>query len=463
MKNKYGKILSLFLVLLIILSTVLSAIGCDGDEEDKTPTDAPVLMWKADGLFALIPPPTTAYGKILTDTKEFIEFETYYVEKTDFSLYIQLCTEKGYTYSVVNSEFFYSATNAAGYKLSVQFNESQKTIKASLDASNIKLTVSMSSDYFKGLQQDDVIEMLRAIGFSNISVKITEIPDDSEILNGTVESVRINSLPFEEDAEFQKTDPVVVRYYMRSITVNNSSTDFVGKNYAEVEALLLGAGFINVTCKESIVPADSALSESLHGSVFAISINGKGEFAVGERFSPNSIITVTYYSFNISMDLNADSMRFSDPETLASSLRAKGFKNVSLQVTRDISGIDIDRYDGTVASVSIGGNTSFAAGQVFERTATVVITYYQYYITIGRSAQSMKGYMSYQEAEAYLKERGFTNVTSYKSQPLITGWMHYDGEVYGISINTPTNFTNFTGDEKYPYDIPISIAYYYKQ
>ena len=145
MKNKYFKILNLFLALLLILSTVLSAIGCDGDETEKPPVDAPVLMWKADGLFALIPPPTTAYGKILTDTKEFIEFETYYVEKTDFSLYLQLCTEKGYTYSVVNSEFFYSATNAAGYKLSVQFNESQKTIKASLDASNIKLTFCSST------------------------------------------------------------------------------------------------------------------------------------------------------------------------------------------------------------------------------------------------------------------------------------------------------------------------------
>ena len=464
MKKVHANFIKRILALTLILAAIMSAVGCDGGkdgEKEKPPADTPVLMWKTDGLFALIPPPTTEYGKITADSKELIAFETYYVEKTDFSLYVQLCTEKGYTYSVINSEFFYSATNPTGHKLSVQFNDSQKTMRVSLDAASIKIKVTVDSEYFKGLQYDDALDTLKALGFTNISVKITELPEDSDIANGTVESVRINSLPFEKDSEFLSSDPVTVRYCMRSIAISSSSADLIGKSYAETEALLKGAGFINITCKESIVPVDSPLSESLHGSVFAISVNGRSEFEKGERFSPNSVITVTYYSFNVQMDSNAESLRFQDPEAVEAALRAKGFRNITVQLTHDISGVDISRYDGTVASVSIGGNSSFSAGQIFERSASVVITYYRYNITIEASAADMKSSMLYYEAEEYLKGLGFTNVTTQKDQQgqLITGWMHVDGEIYSFIING--KISNFSDGAQYPYETPIVITYYF--
>ena len=459
MKIRFLRFFAAVMAAALLICSVTVLGGCSEEKPDVPDENTPMITWKADGLFAIVPPPTKAYGRILTDTKEFIEFETYYVEKTDFSLYVQLCTEKGYTYSVINSEFFYSATNSEGYKLSVHFNERQKTLKVSLDATRIKLKITVGDDYFVGLQQDDAMDILRATGFSNITVKITEIPDDYEHLNGEVESVRINSLPFEANSEFSKTDPVVVRYYMRAIALETVTSELVEKSYAEVEAILRGFGFINITCKESIVPVGSALPESLHGSVFAVSVNGRNDFERGEKFSPNAAITVNYYSFNIIMDVSAESMRYQEPEGLADSLRAKGFKNVKLEITHNVSGVDMSTYDGKVASVSIGGNSTFVAGQVFERSASVIITYYQYNIEIGISATEMMGYMDYKEAEAYLKELGFTNVTTHKGQQLFNGWVHSEGEISGINVGGKAG--NFSAGTTYPYDTQINILYYF--
>ena len=302
MKNKTKKILMAVLALTLLFSAVFPLFGCGDNNGAEPDANTPIITWKSDGLFALVPPPTKAYGKILTDTADIIEFETRYTQKSDFSLYVQLCTEKGFTSSVVNSEFFYSATDTSGYKISVQFNEARKTMKVTFDATNIKLTVPVSSVYFEGISKKEAIDTLTSVGFTNITFKVIEIEEDSEIENGTVESVRINSLPFEEDKEFRKSDAVTVRYYTRRIPFYWSEPELLGKHYTETEAILREAGFINITVKEKVIPIDYSYEESSHEKVFEVSVDGTTEFWYGSMYLPDSAVVISYYSYGVKGD-----------------------------------------------------------------------------------------------------------------------------------------------------------------
>jgi len=67
--------------------------------------------------------------------------------------------------------------------------------------------------------------------------------------------------------------------------------------------------------------------------------------------------------------------------------------------------------------------------------------------------------MDYKEAEAYLKELGFTNVTTHKGQQLFNGWVHSEGEISGINVGGKAG--NFSAGTTYPYDTQINILYYF--
>lgn len=302
MKSIFSRIL-ISALLIATLFTVLAPIMSCGGKEATPDANTPVITWKSDGLFALVPPPTKAYGKMLTEKTDLIEFETRYTQKSDFSLYVQLCAEKGFTNSVVNTEFFYSAVDNAGYKISVQFNEARMTMSVTFDATNIKVTAPKSSEYFVGLNKDGVTEILSDAGFSNIIFKPIEILESSDIADGTVESVLINALPFEEGAELHKSDSVVIRYYMRRIGFYWTQQEFIGKHYSDVEKVLRQAGFVNVTCKENVIPIDYSSDERVHEQVYELTVDGVTEqFWYGSMYLPDSAIIINYYSYGVKGD-----------------------------------------------------------------------------------------------------------------------------------------------------------------
>ena len=51
-------------------------------------------------------------GRIIKDTNSTLEFVMNGIDKRDFSLYIQLCSEKGFTYDIVNADSLVIVKNA---------------------------------------------------------------------------------------------------------------------------------------------------------------------------------------------------------------------------------------------------------------------------------------------------------------------------------------------------------------
>lgn len=467
MKTKIYRLKARALAALLAILSILAAfslVGCDEEEEPAytIPSDAPVLEWRSDGLFAFLPPPITEYGRVIRNTDTVIELEYYVTDKSQFAQYVQLCVSNGYNQSMKNSEFFYSASDEKGYKFSAQYKDGQKTVTVTLDAGAVKETASLGSAELAGRPYAEVVDILKGFGFANVALKVLPVEDDSEHEDYTVESVTVDSKPLEKDALISRSATVAVRYYKRNVSLSLSAAEMHGSHYTVIDALLSSAGFVNIIHKEELAPANSGLNPTADNAVISVSINGREDFKAGDTFSPNAIVTVTHMSMDIVLNAASESYRYKDPDEVAEELRNMGFRTVTFKPTHDFTGIDLNTCDGTVSSISIKGNKGFAAGDRYSRFSPVEIEFYQYNITIGASANDFKTSMFAYEAEEYLKELGFVNVTTQKDPQgaLITGWVHFEDEIYKFLVNG--KISNFVDTTKIPYDAEIVITYYYR-
>lgn len=444
--------------LLLLIAVAISLTACDEELAPTVPEGAPTLEWSAEELFSELPAPITEYGRVIYSANEKLELELYVTQKSDFSLYVQNAVARGYTASVKNSEFFYSATNAEGYKFSAQYKESQKLISVTLDASGVLITAGISSEHLLVLPYFEVVDVLKARGFTKITPRVIAVDDSSEFPDYTVESVTVDSQPITPETLISRSAEVVVKYYKRNVTLAVSADQLVGMHYLAAEAILCGAGFSNVIYKEIQADPSSSLPESANDTVTEISINGRSDFAVGEVFSPVSIISITYVSLDLTVDTDSESYKYADPEETADALYDKGFKNVEIKFSHDYSLTELQTNDGKIAEVTADGKP-FSAGDTLSRYADIVITYYQYKVKMEVSAQFLMKSTYYTDAIEYLKELGFVNVEAALGQQLLTGWIHSHGEISGFTINGLPS--NFVADTYYPYDAKIIVKYYY--
>lgn len=297
MKIKFISFFKALLALALIMAMTSAVISCDElfPSPEQPPDDEasyPTLSWRSDGLFAQLPPPTTEYGSVLINTEDTVKVEFNGVSRTDYTLYVQLCSEHGYTTDVKSSDFFYSAKNAKGYRVTLQYTEGKKLITLSLDGSEMQKTVDVGSDAFNGMPFEEAVETLKAFGFNNVTVRAVATPSGESHADGTVESVTVNASSFDAGESFPRSTEIVVRYYKQSVITEFASSALIGKPVAEVEKLLRDAGFANVTVKAVKTEADDAKI----GAVISIAVNGRTSFEVGTELSPNAAVYVTYYS-----------------------------------------------------------------------------------------------------------------------------------------------------------------------
>lgn len=435
---------------LTVLAIFLFAQGCGAE-------NPPILKWSTDGLYSLLPPPTTEYGSVTAETSDSLEFTMNGVEKADFSLYVQLCSEKGFNTSIVNSDFFYSAVNSRGYKVSIQYTKSKNEMTVSLDASAVLINVGRPSDDFRGLMYTDVIDMMKALGFINVQTKEVSVSADSDYADYSVESVTVDGRRFAADDSLRCSLPVVVSYYRRSIEIAFSADELNGKDKGAVENILRNAGFTNITLCEMIATPDSALPDFMDGKTISVSINGQTAFEKGKQFPPAAFITVTYHNLDVIMETSSEGLKGQPKDKVVNSLRNMGFKNIQIVATAEGGERLSYLHDDTVGGISIGGVDGFSSGKRFKRFETVIVSYYEFDITVGRSSKDIKSGMKYQAAEDYLRSLGFVNIKTQASHELITGIINKPDEIKSISVNGETKFE---WNDVFHHDDEIIIIYY---
>lgn len=291
------KLLALALLLIFSLTAAPLFSGCDEVVESRpqASADTPLLSWSDGGLFEHLPPPTTEYGSVLINTDKLLKVQLTHVIKSDFQVYVQLCGEYGYTHSVSSSDFFYSAKRSTGERVTVQFNGGENTMTFSLDASELLLIPNITSDSLVGMPYSDAVSIIKALGFSNIKL-YAEAPTHAEYTAGTVTEVTVNSLPMDGINAFTADATVFIHYVSADITAEVSASDLVGKKRDEVEGILLGAGFTNVTFKEITVREGSSYTAAMNGQVTVVAIAGDPSFQRGQTFSPTVPVVVVYYT-----------------------------------------------------------------------------------------------------------------------------------------------------------------------
>ena len=453
MANGNKKCFRVFVLLLTVVLALLTvfAVGCSDNE------NYPILKWRSDGLYGILPPPVIEFGSVYKETDDVLEFTLNGAEKTDFSLYVQLCSEKGFTHNVVNSEFFYSANTERGYKVSLQYIKSKKEISVSLDASGVLISVGRPSEDFRGLMYTDVVNMMKALGFINVQTQEVSVSANSEHAEYSVEGVTVGGTRFDADQSLVCSLPVVIKYYRRSIELRYSASDLVGKDRAEVEATLRNTGFTNITLQETFAPVNTSMPDSMDGKTISVSINGQTAFTAGDQFPPAAFITVSYHCFDIIMDVSSDSLAGQPKDGVVDKLKGMGFRAIRLIPT--FAGGDRVSYsrDDTVVSITVGDAQAFDANKRFKRTDTVCITYYEFDITIAKSAKEFKNDMLYTDAVEYLRSLCFVNIKTEASHELINGWINKPDEIKSITVN---GNSKFDADTVFHHDHEIVIVYY---
>lgn len=166
---------------------------------------------------------------------------------------------------------------------------------AELSENETKLDASASE--YRNKNFEDVKSSLERLGFTNIKFEVLYDIVFGITADGTVESVSIaDNNDFKRGDVFPKDAAIIIAYHMpedanpNNITMTKADTDFVGKNYLEVQQELKDLGFTNIGTEEST----SSFSSHAEGEVYSITISGIG-FKSGDVFNPNDKVTIKYY------------------------------------------------------------------------------------------------------------------------------------------------------------------------
>jgi len=240
--------------------------------------------------------------------------------------------------------------------------------------------------------------------------------------------------------------PIEISYYTLKITIGSSNAQYMGQDYNNVVDSLKEDGFTNVQTEE--VKTGWAKGNS----VISVMINNSTSFDIGQTYEPGVKIVVKYSSNDrVEVTNRFKDWKTTNYSTVQSALKSAGFTNVTV-VAKDTSDKSQNQM---IASLTFNGE-AYTGGDCFlQKSAPIVIEYYNLKITIGKAAKDYKpnteGYYSTVVNE--LKNLGFTNITVYRLDDIFWG-ITKEGSVDSISI---AGNSDFTATDSFYFDAEIII------
>lgn len=257
------------------------------------------------------------------------------------------------------------------------------------------------------------------------------------------------------------------------ITYRTKDLKYIGEDYQEINKVLTTMGFSDI---ELMPLNDLGINElKKAGQVVSVLI-GDTELGEAEELNLLSHIVIQYHSERqaednqVKITTASKELTGENYEEVVETLRAMGFTRVRAVALEDLSN-EIIHKNGDVSEVSIGGTTKFSVGEIFDKSAEVIVSYHslkpkptptpepeaeegQVKITV--APKELKG-KEYQEVLSMLQEMGFTNITVNPLGDLKKGWLHDEGEVKEVSI---AGSTKFSVNDIFDSDVEIIIFYH---
>ncbi len=150
---------------------------------------------------------------------------------------------------------------------------------------------------FHGQNFETVVTELTEAGFTNIHAKPSaNLTYDQLAAENSVYQVDVAGMVnFTAETKKAYDVKITIYYYtLKELAVPISSKTAKGSNYLNIMNLLISAGFVDVRTE----PKNSMLAELFteNGELESITINGDKNFNEGDKYRPDAVIILTYYS-----------------------------------------------------------------------------------------------------------------------------------------------------------------------
>ncbi len=309
-----------------------------------------------------------------------------------------------------------------------------------------RVDISQYLEDWKNREYGDVKTVLQNNGFTDISLNPIDTFDKTQ--DKLVFGLTLNRKEYNSGRCYlPKKAPIEISYYTLKISIGSSNAQYIGLDYKSVVDSLKKNGFTNVQTEEV------KTGWAKPNSVVSVMINNSSSFEVGQIYDPGVRIVVKYSS-NDRVDATNyfKDWKTSNYSTVQKALTSAGFNNVIVMSKNTTA----KAQNQMIAGLTIKGE-AYTEGDCFlQKSAPIVIEYYNLKITPGKAANdytpNTAGYYSTVVSE--LKTLGFTNIKVYRENDLITGLLNKEGSVDSISI---AGKDSFTATDSFNYDSEIVI------
>ena len=230
----------------------------------------------------------------------------------------------------------------------------------------LKIGIGNDSSQFIGLDYEDVVKDLKESGFTNVQ---TQVVNTGWEKGNTVVGVTVNNKDTYSSSESFDPDVKIVVKYSSNDRIDATAIlgDWATKDYLQLRNSLSNKGFTNI----AVVPKDITDGSKNH-LVAGIAIN-HDSFASGDCFiQKDKPITIEYYVLVITIGNNASAFEGEQYSTVVANLKNIGFTNIQLQRANNLINGWITK-EGSIKSISIGGNSDFTDTSIFQYDTQIVI------------------------------------------------------------------------------------------
>ncbi len=257
------------------------------------------------------------------------------------------------------------------------------------------------------------------------------------------------------------------------IVFRSKEIEYKEKQYTEIETLLKNIGFSSI---EYIALDDlSRKDEKKRGTVESVQVEGQ-ELGDLDEINLSSTAVIRYHSMRkagadeVYITTAAKDLSGKDYKDVIRILSEMGFTNITSVSLEDLS-VGWFSQENTVKEVSIDGNTKFVAGDIYDKTVKVTVSYHSFKpeptntpppangVTITISSKELCD-LTYTDAVEKLRGMGFTNIRVEALGDIGWGWFYTENEVKEIEINGSTKFSVGDVFEK---DVEIVVKYHSKK
>lgn len=388
----------------VLLVPYVSLFSADYGNAEK-------FAWPDISLADVIHEPKSHFGEILSNSDEHLSLYVYKTSAGDYSKYVDACKEKGFTVEAEQSDRSYYAYNTDGYKLSLYYDENDSKMNISVDAakeygtfvwpdSTIASMLPAPKSTTGEITQDD------EKGFAAY-VSNTPIEDFNAYVAACSDAgFNIDSSDYDESYSAKNSEG-----YKLSVSYQGNGVIFISVDEPEY------AVSVEIECVENLLfsryDVDVYIDDSMqgtisHGTTETYNLNlTKGVYEIKFVSAEDDEVTgavstdihqdeslkykisCTSSKINVetiqgtvsehgedeaAMPRSASSYKYENYTDVQTELAEAGFTNISFEILYDI--VFGWTEEGEVDSVSVGGNTEFAQGDIFKKDVAIVITYH---------------------------------------------------------------------------------------